>query len=225
MNIVYALTSNYIYKAIPSMTSLIEHNPKAKIYLLTEQDEVDLPFDVTVINVSKQYTFLPSSPNYHNQFTYINLLKVCYASILPCNKVIHLDADTIICDSLEDLWKTDVKGKWFAACPEYTGQYKPFGDLYYNMGVAVINLSQIRKDGIEDAMVEYLNTIPQPWADQDAWNKYALEQDKAVPIDIRFNESHMTGFTDEPAIVHYCGMRDWYENPFIPRREYLNKYL
>ena len=225
MNIVYALTSNYIYKAIPSMTSLLEHNPKAKIYLLTEQDEVDLPFDVTVINVSKQYTFLPSSPNYHNQFTYINLLKVCYASILPCNKIIHLDADTIICDSLEPLWKTDIRGKWFAACPEYKGRYKPFGDMYYNMGVALINLSQIRKDNIEEKMVEYLNTVRQPYADQDAWNIYALQQDKAVAFPIRFNECFATGETDNPAIVHYCGYISWYEAKDLPRRKYLNKYL
>ena len=225
MNIVYALTSDYICKAIPSMTSLLEHNPKAKIYLLTEQDDVDLPFDVNVINITNQKWFSPKDPNYFNMFTYINLLKVCYASILPCNKVIHLDADTIICDSLEPLWKTDIKGKWFAACPEHKGQYKPFGDLYYNMGVALINLAQIRKDGIEARMVEYLNSVPQPWADQDAWNIYAIEQDMAVPIDVRFNESHMTGMTNNPAIVHYCGLRDWYENKFIPRREYLDKYL
>lgn len=225
MNIVYAFTADYAPKAFPSMRSLKEHNPKAKVFVVTEADELDLPIEAEIINIKDQTWFPPTGVNYRNQFTYINLLKVCYASILPVNKVIHLDCDTIICDSLEPLWKIDLKGKWFAACPEYRGQYKPFGDLYYNMGIALINLTQIRKDGIEDAMVDYLNTVPQPWADQDAWNKYALEQDKAVPIDIRFNENHMTGFSDEPAIVHYCGMRDWYESPFIPRREYLDKYL
>lgn len=33
MNIVYALTANFIEMAIPSMRSVLEHNPKAKIYL------------------------------------------------------------------------------------------------------------------------------------------------------------------------------------------------
>ena len=225
MNIVYALTSDYIYKAIPSMTSLLEHNPKAKIYLVTEQDTVDLPVPVTVINITDQKWFSPKGPNYFNMFRYINLLKVCYASILPCNKVIHLDADTIICDSLEPLWKTDIRGKWFAACPEYLGRYHPFGDTYYNMGVALINLQQIRKDGIEEKMVEYLNTVLQPYADQDAWNIYAIKEDKAVPFDIRYNECFATGKTDNPAIVHYCGYPAWYEAWDLPRREYLNKYL
>ena len=140
-----------------------------------------------------------------------------------CRKVIHLDADTIICDSLEPLWKTDLTGKWFAACKERQTWYKPFGDTYYNMGVAVINLSQMRKDKIEPLMAEYLNTVPQPWADQDAWNKYALEQNKVVPFDVRYNESNATGYTDNPAIVHYCGIPNWWDGD-IPRKEYLDKY-
>ncbi len=225
MNIVYALTGNYIPKALPSMKSLLEHNPKAVIYLVTDTDKVDIDIPVKVVNVFDQTWFTEAGVNYHNMFTYINLLKVVYPSILPkVNKVIHLDADTIICDSLEPLWKTDVKGKWFAACPEYTGHYKPFGELYYNMGVAVINLQQMRKDGIEDAMVEYLNTIPQPWADQDAWNKYALEQDKAVPFDVRYNENFATGYTDDPVIIHYCGIAGWWESTDMKRKEYLDRY-
>lgn len=227
MNIVYAMTRNVYHKIIPSITSLIEFNPKANVYILAEDDElpIDLPIKCKVINVKNQTVFPVTGVNYHNAFTYINLLKVCYASLLRVNKVIHLDIDTIICDSLEPLWSTDVKGKWFAACPEYTGRYKPFGDLYYNMGVALINLQQMRKDNIEPNMVNYLNTVSQPWADQDAWNRYAIEQDKATAFDVRYNENFATGYTDSPAIVHYCGIRDWYENKKIFRSEYLAKYL
>ena len=226
MNIVYAFTANYTPKAIPSLKSLYEHNPKARVFIATEADDLGIPFPVEYINISKQEWFTPENcVNYHNQFTYINLLKVCYADLLPVNKVIHLDADTIICDSLEELWKTDVKGKWFAACPEYRGRYKPFGDTYYNMGVALINLQQIRKDGIQDKMVEYLCSKRQPYADQDAWNIYAIEQDKAVAFPIRYNECFATGETDNPAIVHYCGYISWYEAQDLPRRRYLNKYL
>lgn len=221
MNIVYALTKNVYHKILPSVRSLMEHNPKARVYILCEGD---FPYDIpaTVIDVSGQEFFRPGSVNYGNMFTYINLLKVVYPTLLPkLNKVIHLDIDTIICDSLEGLWQTDVKGKHFAAVPEYKGRYKPFGDTYYNMGVALINLQQMRKDGVEEEMARYLNTVPQPWADQDAWNKYG----KGVPINVRWNENVMTGYTDNPAIVHYCSIGDWYENKNIGRREYLDRYL
>ena len=93
------------------------------------------------------------------------------------------------------------------------------------MGVAVINLQAMRKDNIIMTMVDYLNSVRQPWADQDAWNKYGIEQDKVVAFPIRYNENVMTGTTDNPAIVHYCSIGDWYENRGIPRREYLNKWM
>ncbi len=223
MNIVYAMTRNIYHKILPSLRSLAEQEPDAKVYILAEDN--DLPFEtpvpVTVINVSGQKYFPEDGPNYHNMFSYINLLKVCYPELMKVAKVIHLDIDTIICGSIKGLWETDVKGKLAAAVQEYQGTYRPFGDVYYNMGVALINLAQMRKEKISGEMIEYLNTIQQPWADQDAWNLYA---DRIVPLDVRYNESPKTGKTDNPAIVHYCSIGDWYENPYTDRYEYLAKY-
>lgn len=225
-NIVYAFTADYVHKALPSIRSLFEHNPKARVFIVTEADDLGIPFPVEYINISNQTYFTPENcVNYRNQFTYINLLKVCYADILPVNKVIHLDADTIITESLEPLWKTDLKGKWFAAADEVKGRYHPFGEHYYNMGVAVINLQQMRKDKIAPDMVNYLCTVRQPYADQDAWNKYGIEQDKVIEMPMRYNECFATGQTDNPAIVHYCGYTSWYEAKDIPRRSYLEKWL
>lgn len=225
MNIVYAMTRNVYEWIIPSLKSLKEHEPKAKVFILCEDDHINgLPMQCEFINVSGQQYFPEWGANYHNSFTYINLLKVCYPELLKVNKVIHLDIDTIICDSLEGLWKTDITGKWVAAVPEYKGRYKPFGDTYYNMGVALLNLAQMRKDGASAKMAEYLNTVPQPYADQDAWHYFGLP-DKFTPADVRYNESTVTGMTDKPAIVHYCGYTHWFNNPALPRAGYQLKYL
>lgn len=226
MNIVYALTRNYYHKLLPSVRSLIEHNPKAKVYILCEDDvfPYELPCDATIINVSEQEYFPPSGVNYRNYYSYINLLRVCYPLYLKCNKVIHLDVDTIVCDSLKPLWDTDLKGKWFGAVSEVLGKYHPFGKDYYNMGVAVINLQQMRKDGIVPVMIEHLNSYYQMYIDQDVWNRLAIEQDKAVTVDVRFNETCMTGYTEDPAVVHYTSYGDWYENEWIFRAEFLKKY-
>ena len=227
MNIVYALTHHVYNKILPSLRSLNDTNPDANVYILAEDDKLPfaLPMDATVINVSEQKWFPVTGVNYWNQFKYINLLKVRYPTILPdLDKVIHLDIDTIITDSLEGMWNTDVTGKWFAAVPESLGSYRPFGEVYYNMGVALINLEQMRKDNIESVMQTYLNDIPQPWADQDAWNVYGLREDKIALLDLRYNENIVTGYTDRPAVVHYCAISDWYERQNMFRVEYLNKY-
>ena len=222
MNIVYCVTANYIDKIKPSIRSLREHN-QCDIYLITEADTCDIP-DVKVIDIRQQQIFTKDNcVNFHNQFTYIGLLKVCYQTLLPVDKVIHLDADTIITDSLKDLWQTDLTGKWYGMTQEFKGRYRPFGQRYYNAGVMVANLEQLRTDAIETAMVEYLRKVKQPWCEQDAFNKYGLEQDKIVDVDIRFNENQMTGETDKPAIVHYCGISNWW-NGNIHRGEYLKRY-
>ena len=41
---------------------------------------------------------------------------------------------------------------------------------------------------------------------------------------MRWNENQMTGETDDPAIVHYCAVRDWWTSRTMHRREYLDKY-
>ena len=230
MNIVYALTRNVYEWILPSIRSLKEHNPKAKVYILCEDDKFpyELPkFEkpVTVINVSGQTYFPKDGVNYNNSFKYINLLKVRYPSILPdVDRVIHLDIDTIVCDDLSYLYNAYLGDKWFAAVQEYKGHYSPFGTQYCNAGVMLINLGQMRKDGIEQEMQDYLNTVKQPWADQDAWNKYGLRHNKIIPLAVNYNESQMTGYTDNPIIVHYCGYRNWWTNQNMYRADLLNRY-
>ena len=227
MNIVYALTRNIYEWILPSMRSLAEYNPDAEIYVLCEDDAMplDLPIRAHAINVSKQNFFPEIGAHRTEAFGgYINHLKVYYPEILPCAKAIHLDVDTIICDSLEPLWNTCLDGKWFAAVPEAQTWYRPYGPTYYNMGVALINLEQMREDQIAPVMGEYLLTSGRPFADQDAWNRFGYEYGKAVAVDKRFNESIVTGKTDNPAIVHYCAIPDWWTNRKMDRLEYLDKW-
>lgn len=227
MNIVYALTKNVYEWVVPSIKSLAEHNPKARVFMLAEDDEFpyELPIDVEMVNVSDQTYFPDIATHRKDDFGgYINHLKIWYSKFLPVNKVIHLDIDTIICDKLDGLWKTDVSGKWFAAVPESQKWYNPFGDKYYNTGVALFNLAQIRKDKPQQDMTDYLLNTDQPYADQNAWNKFGYEQDKIAELDLRYNESRVTGMTDNPAIVHYCSIPDWWKNKKMERREYLDAY-
>ena len=80
MNIVYAVTRNYYSKILPSLRSLAEHEPKARVYILAEDDALpfETPQKVNVINISDQHQF-DNSINIKNRFGgYINLLKVYY---------------------------------------------------------------------------------------------------------------------------------------------------
>lgn len=227
MNIVYAMTRNVYEWILPSIRSLAAHNPGARVFILAEDDALPfyLPIKAEIVNISRQAVFPEIASHRQEAFGgYINHLKVCYPSILPVGKAIHLDLDTIICGSLDQLWETDVSGKWFAAVPESQTWYRPFGSVYYNMGVALINLAQMKADGAEALMADFLLNTNQPFADQNAWNKYGAEMDKAVALATRFNESPVTGITDNPVIVHYCAIPDWWTNKDMFRREYLEAW-
>ena len=223
MNVVYSLTRNVYDWLLPSVRSLAKYNPTARVFILAEDDELpfDLPIKAEVINISEQEYFPNIAEHRSEAFGgYINHLKLWYSDLLPVNKVIHLDIDTIICDKLNGLWKTDINGKWFAAVPESQTWYRPFGDKYFNMGVALFNLQQIRKDKKQQEMTDFLLTTNQPYADQNAWNKFG----KPAILDLRYNESKVTGYTDDPAIVHFCAVPDWWTNKKMFRREYLEEY-
>ena len=153
----------------------------------------------------------------------MSLLRVCYTKLFPdLEKVLQLDVDTVVVDNIDTLWDVDMTGKWFAACQEPLSTYKPYGPVYYNIGVAMFNLEQIRKDEADERMIDFLNTVKVPYIDQDAWNRYGIG--KAVDLEPRFNESFVTGYTEDPAIVHFAGIKNWQNNLRASRREYLKKF-
>lgn len=224
MIVVYGMTGNLYNRIKPSVTSLLEHND-AKIYCLAEDDHVhSLPSDSIVINVKDQKIFPRRSPNIANVCTYMVLMRLVYPSLIPEDRVISLDVDTIILDSLSPIWETDLTGKWMAAVPEYRAKWRPYGDTYYNAGVAVYNLKQMREDNIESELVNLVNTQKLRYAEQDALNYFGLMDDKIVPLPVRYNESFCCGKTNDPAVVHYAGHSDWWDNPNVDRHDILEQY-
>ena len=228
MNVVYAATRNLYPYLREAVASLLDHNEPDRVIVLAEDDSIEIPFDVKVVNVSEQTYYDQNGPNMNSLFTYMAMMRLLYVDILPdVDKVIQLDVDTIVCDSLVPLWNIDLRGKWFAACPEYKGHYKPFGDMrpYYNIGVAVFNLQQMRADDYVRDMVKYLNSHKLWCTEQDVLNLYGVDQNKVKEFPTRFNECCFTNESDNPAIVHYAGRCDWYKCPEnLPRREYLLRY-
>lgn len=225
MNVFYGATRNLYPYLKWSICSLLEHNENVKIFVFAEDDRIplEIPCEHKVINVSGQKYFGQDCPNINSQFTYMAMMRVCLPEILKVDKLISLDVDTVICDSLEPLWNVDLTGKWVGWCKEYLGQYKPFGSSYYNCGVSVLNLEQMRQDHYTEAAVDLLNRNRFPYTDQCVMNLLAVP-DKTVDIDVRYNESFCCGSTDKPAIVHYAGVSNWYENRTMPRHEFLDKY-
>lgn len=225
INVVYSLTRNLYPHLRGAIRSLLAHNRNVKIYIFAEDNELpfEIPCEHQILNMSDQTVFPPDNPNMRSQFTYMAMLRVCTAELIPEDKIIQLDIDTLVCDSLTPIWELDLTGKWLAWCPEYLGHWRPYERTYYNFGVAVLNLAQLRRDNVAEFMVKELNSFPYRFLDQDVMNRYAVP-DRCVDLPVRFNECFCCGQTDSPAIVHYAGYPDWYKNQSVPRSEYLELY-
>ena len=224
MKIVYGATRDYYLFLLSAVASLLDHNQPDAIYVLAEDDEIEgLPDVCRVINVTDQKWILPTSPNWRTMYSYMVLLRVCYPALIPEEKVLQLDVDTIVCDSLEPVWNTDLSGKYIAAVDERLGSWKPFGPKYYNMGVCLFNLEQIRKDEVWLDWIRELNTEHYFYPEQDVINMYSLP-DKVAELPTRYNECFCCGYTDDPAVVHFAGISDWRTNRQMFRREFLERY-
>lgn len=225
---IYSGTRNLYPHMVVAAKSLIANSGVEKVYFLIEDDKFPdkLPPLIETKNVSGQTWFPKDGPNMKSQFSYMALVRACYCKLLPENldTVLQLDVDTIVVDNVNKLLDMKMGRKWFAACDEPNNNYwRPFGNKYYNVGVAMFNLKAIRRCGVDDTIIKFLNEEETPFVEQDGWNKFSTAQE-VIDLDTRYNESVPTGYTDNPAVVHWAGFKNWWDDPKAPRREYYRKY-
>jgi lipopolysaccharide biosynthesis glycosyltransferase len=97
------------------------------------------------------------------------------------DRILYLDADLIVLDSVAPLWSLDLEGQWLGAVtnvfqdnhlhrPVELGLAGPH--VYFNAGVLLMNLKEMRRDGRTAALLEFgvTNADRIEWRDQDALN-------------------------------------------------------
>ena len=223
---VYSGSRNLYLAMIPAIKSLVANSSVTDVWLLIEDDEFpdQLPEFVHTLNLSDQPWFPNNGPNMRSNFTYMAMVRAAYPEIFPdIDKIVQLDVDTVCVDDVNYLWEVDLGDKWVCMAKENLGKYHPYGPDYYNIGVAVFNLDQMRKDCIMPRVIGYLNTTRLMCVEQDAYNRFAVPN-KVVELPTRYNECFVTGYTEEPAIVHFAGIGDWQTSMKAARREYIRKY-
>lgn len=108
--------------------------------------------------------------------------RIFLPELLPeVDRVLYLDVDTIVMDSLEPLWELDLAGSYVAAVTNVfymrSHAQRPV-ELgiepadYFNSGVVLMNLDLMRRDDSARALSEYAvaHAGELAWPDQDALN-------------------------------------------------------
>lgn len=156
------------------------------------------------------------------------------------DKVLYLDADTLVQTDLSDVYDTEIKEKYAAVVkdglmyqsPEHIEELSlKDKSFYFNSGVMLLNLQKIRQDGIMQKAVIYFNTHNEIFGDQDVLN--VVFKGKVQPLSYLYNcnsvffeekdADFLSSFWGEPvsqnleqvykaaAILHFAGHKPWTE--------------
>jgi lipopolysaccharide biosynthesis glycosyltransferase len=111
------------------------------------------------------------------------------------DRILFLDLDLIVTDSLQPLWETDLQGRLVAAVTNvlphhYAERLISAGfdtSAYFNAGVLLMDLDRMRQQGCTASMLNYGISHAESLVlrDQDALN--AVLADHRLPLDPRWN--------------------------------------
>ena len=179
MIVVYASTRNW-YKHLPTaIGSLLVHNPDAFVYIIAEDDQIECikrKRNIKIINKNNFPNFIDlTHPNANTHWTVFSLMRCFLTKMINEDKIIWLDVDTIVTDSLDELWEMDMTNYAVAGWREQPKNWQHIKSEmtkseYINSGVMVMNLKFIREHGFDDKFISYLSGKRLKNPDQDAIN-------------------------------------------------------
>ena len=170
----------------------------------------------------------------HSYITLPTYFRLKIAELLPdIERVIYLDCDMVIEDSLSELYNTDLGNNIIAGVLDARVHHKRKWrkKKYINAGMILFDLDKIRKENIEDQFLEYTksNLHSIQTGDQDIIN-FVLK-DRIKILDGLWNVqvssfASRTNFTNHPKIIHYISCdKPWIFGSGTYFKEKYVKYL
>jgi lipopolysaccharide biosynthesis glycosyltransferase len=177
MNVIYSSDDNYARHVGIAITSLYEHNRDMgdlPVFLIddTISEENHRKLDAVAEKFGRKILYIPFDP-YKKQLILNNkwelpisaYARLFVAEMVPqdVDRLLYLDCDTIVCDSLKELWDTDMHGKTIAAVEDVascvfqaeTDSPEPY--RYICSGVILIDMKKWRSINALQKMLDYLD--------------------------------------------------------------------
>ena len=243
MKVAYACDDNYAALTAISAVSLLKHNPCAEIILVgcrLKPESIEIVQSRVArfngsfryVDVSKKIDELQSR-GISSYVSYAVYSRIFIGELLPdiSGKVLYLDCDTLIVDSIAEIFNIDLKGNPIALAPDAIHPaYKRVISLsddkpYYNTGVALIDLDQWRGRRCTERLMDEIRSPhgKNPLGDQDIIVR--VLNDEITELDRRWNflsQYILFGRKEKPAIYHFSGNtlgRPWFTSSKHPLRE------
>ncbi len=248
MNIATALNRKYLEYTCVMLTSLCENQKEHVDAYLLHSDLTDADFEIMrqslrcygidLIPLKVEREKFGNRLPHNDMWTLETYFRLMLLDMLPAevDRLLYLDVDLIINKSLDDLYHTDFENAVICAAMDSNGirvseetfspkQCEMFrtafahGHRYFNAGVMLMNISELRKEYDFDVYMDlirewnYEMTAP----DQDIlnyahWGKVKYIRWEVYDLFARIAHNHEVSVSEvqeSTAIIHYAGSKPW----------------
>jgi len=204
IHIVFITDNKYAYPTSIAISS-IEYNCKPENNYQIHVIGVDLNKEmknlliesgrnVECVDVSEKYLDIEFE---HEHVSKAALFKFNIAEIFSdFDKILYLDSDVLVLDDLSELYKTDIDKKYGAVVKDYhilLRGYKGLDEIqtkdYFNSGVLLMNLEEMRNNHLADILTSTKRKISNNSAfsfmDQDVFN--IIYKNKVIFLSVKYN--------------------------------------
>jgi lipopolysaccharide biosynthesis glycosyltransferase len=169
-----------------------------------------------------------------HHFTPATYLRLLLPEVLPLDKLIYIDADTLVLGDLSDLFAIDLGERVLAGVPDPAGARvskiaRAAGDPYLNTGVMLMDTARMRREGSLARCREIYRDFEREiaWVDQCIINRYAESRKLSLPEkwnrfcfsnSLRPDECKRILSRENTRVLHFVGpIKPWQEwcNPVV----------
>lgn len=252
INICFASDNNYAAYMGVAIYSILKNAFKedvVRFYILDSGIKEETKRKIASLNSLKSFeiNYFPMKEEkfkcLHINQGYITLAtfyRFILADVLPeVSKIIYLDCDLMVLNSLSSLFNTDIKDYACAGVTdimpakyiEKTFSGKILKHNYVNAGVMLINLNFWRKDGAAKKLFDYVLTYKPAFNDQDAINYVFRNKIKLLPYQYNVMTGHFVKFgrkiNHSDIIIRHFTAKDkpWKADGFQPLTEVFREYM
>lgn len=235
--IAYCFDKNYAnYAAVSTYSALINTNKQAKAYwIIPKEDQLSAEMAKNYFSAEfkSNIEIVPAESKLFSQwkecchFTRGMYLRLLLPQLLAEEKVLYMDADTIVQNNVDELFQLELGEHFIGGILDPGGQHsripRVLNDPYINSGVMLMNLGAMRQDHSLEKSVSiyerYHNDTA--WPDQCVINKYA-EGKKTIlhqkwnrllfANSLTENQFNQYIHKNQTSIVHFVGsIKPWHK--------------
>lgn len=247
----FAVDNGYIPFLSVALRSLIDNTSKENIYAIkilytnvTEENKIKIKkyetenISIEFVDLNKQLEEIKEKLYTRNYFSITTYYRLFIPELYPeYDKAVYIDSDTVCLSDIAELYNTDMGDNLIAGIPDgviqaidifkdYVERVVGVADYnnYFNAGVIVMNLKELRDYKFEEKFIYMLEKIKFEVAqDQDYLNR--LCKGRVKILDYSWNRMPVMGKTEGKInLIHYnLGAKPWYFDNVV-YQEYFWEY-